>query len=252
MFAWSCAKNNNAPSLLIAQSERLNGVLSQLAENSGDFLDSIGVSYADKSLCINIAFADTAVNIDKINDALVQFVMAQYMKNHIGPNLEEILNTLTKEEGKMVVTLSGNGIEKKYEISAKRAKDLARLKPMELNFSAAKESFTDLMAARTDIWLPIADRQKAKVSAPVEFGIEHGFAQYTFTFDQASAYHSLKQSYLNGRFQPAVKEAFIKLGDCRPIVQELMESFGIEGYRFVFANKKDNKILRSVITWSMI
>ena len=251
ILAWSCS-SNSTPSPLIAQSERLNGELGELAEYSADFLNSITSNYADKTLGIDIAFADGALDINKVNDALVQFVAAQYMKAHTGVNLDEILNTLGKEEGKITITLSCDGVEKKFDISSKRAKELVRLKPSEINFSAAKESLIDVMTAKAAQWLPTADKQQAKVSAPVDFAINAGFAQYTFTFDNVRAYQAVSQPQLTGRFLPVVKEVYVKLGECAPIVEELLKSFGIEGYRFVFANKKDDKIIRAVIPWSMI
>lgn len=249
---WSCASKSDTPSPLIAQSERLDGVFSELAEKSADFLDSASVTYADGAMQFNFAFAPNAVDVAVIDEALVQFAMSEYMKAHTGANLDEIVNTLTKEEGKMVVKLTGNGAEKTFDVPAARVRNLIKLKPMELNFAAAKENFASLMAARADYYTEIANKQNVPTSEPTEFGIVAGFAQYTFTFDKASAYSSLKQSQLTGRFLPAVNESMLHLGECRPFVEDLMKTFGIEGYRFIFANKKDDKIVRAAITWSMI
>lgn len=249
---WSCTPKSDSPSPLIAQSERLDGVFSELAEKSADFLDSASVKYADKALSFSFYFAPKAVDVAIIDEALVQFVMSEYMKANTGPNLDEIVNTLTKEEGKMVVKLAGDGAEKSFDVSASRVRNLIKLKPMELNFAAAKENFADLMAAHAAYYTEYADKQNAKTVEPAEFGIVAGFAQYTFTFDNVSAYKALKQSQLTGRFMPAVNESMLHLGECRPIVEDLMKTFGIEGYRFIFANKKDEKILRAAITWSMI
>lgn len=96
---WSCG-GSKEPSALIAQCERINGELGRVAEESPMFLDSITCSYADAEIKVGLAFADSVVTISDFTEAFVEYALAQYLKQHTGADLDLVLNTLGKEEGK--------------------------------------------------------------------------------------------------------------------------------------------------------
>lgn len=239
----SCGTSSQ-PSPLIAQADRLDGELSTLAEESPMFLDSIRVSYADGTLGVKIAFADPFYTTAEFTEPLVQFAVAQYLKSHPGANLDEVANTLTKEEGKLAITLQDRaGATATYDIPAARIRQLIKLKPMELNYNAARSAALAIMEKRD---ATLCEDAKAEAC---DFTVANGFAQYTFTFPNANNYARLKQAQLTGRYLAILKPVYENFGACRPFVEDLLKSFSIDGYRIVFENKKDKYVLKASIPW---
>lgn len=242
----SCAKTAQGPSPLIAQAERLNGTLGALAEESPMYLQTISVDYDNAELTVDIEFADTAVHVSAYSDALVQYVVAQYIKAHPGENLDVVLNTLSQEKGSLKIELSDtHGETKDCSIAAARLKKLYQLKPMELNYNEVKTNVSDILEARCP---QLAAQYKAESA---EFSISGGFAQYTFTFARPTAYSQLNQASLRGRYLKPLKERYEDFGACRPIVEELLGSLSIDGYRYIYTSKGGNDI-SAAIPWSMI
>lgn len=243
---WSCS-GTKEPSALIAQADRLNGELGALAQESPMFLDSVRVDYADATLGIKIAFADPEVDADDFSDALVQFTLSEYMKSHFGANLDEIVNTLTQEKGKMSITLlDREGDAKTFDVPAARLRQLIKLKAMELNYTAARDNLVDIMAKRCDKFAEEVNAEKA------EFEINSSFAQYTVTFKTAAPFYKLTQPQLTGRYVEKLNAIYNDYGACRPMVEDLVKSFKIDGYRFVYDDEKDNYTLKASIPWKLL
>ena len=93
----SCGGGSKGPSALEAQSERIAGDLEALSQESPMFLAGTSAEYAAPNLNVSIEFADTTVNVNSYTEALVQYVLAQYLKNHTGANLDAVINTLSAE-----------------------------------------------------------------------------------------------------------------------------------------------------------
>ena len=242
----SCGKSNE-PSPLVAQSERLALDFNQLADESPNFVSSIDVDYADATLGIDIAFADSAVTAADCSEALVQFAVAQYLKGHTGANLDEIINTLTKEDGKLAVKIVDvKGDSAVYNIGHTRLKQLLKLRPMEIGYSEAKTSLEAILANSCEAY---AAQYKAETC---EFEVKGGFAQYTLTFAKPSAFASLTQPTLTGRYLKVLQAKYDDLGACRPFVEDLVKSLDIDGYRFVYTDKAETKTLSAALPWRLI
>lgn len=243
----SCGGGQKGPSPLVAQSERLALDLGSVAEDSPMFISAIDVDYADAVLTVGIDFADPSLRVADLSEALVQYTLAQYLKSHGGPNLDEIINTLSAEEGKLVIALTGcDSVSRNYDIPAARLKQLVRLKPIELNFTAVKDNVVALMAAEC---IAYKDEYKAD---DCTFEIAGGFAQYTLTFDRATAYASLNQASLTGRYVKKLKEQYENYGSCRPMIEQLLKSLQIDGYRFIYNNNAGGKDLSAGIPWRLL
>ena len=166
------------------------------------------------------------------------------MKSHTGANLDEIANTLTKEEGKLAITIQDRaGATVTYDIPAARIRQLIKLKPMELNYNAARAATLDIMEKRAASLCENANAESC------DFAVANGFAQYTFTFPNANNYARLKQAQLTGRYVGILKPIYDNFGACRTFVEDLLKSFSIDGYRIVFENKKDKYVLKASIPW---
>lgn len=241
-----CSSKSSEPSPLESQAVRLQAEMNKIAEGAPMLLDSIGVHYADGTLAVNIAYDADGVLPSDFNDALVQFIVAKYMKEHKGANLDEILNTLSKEEGKLALTLISDGKSSTFDIPAGRLINLLKLKPMEMGFSEARSALSTIMSGRCAL---IAEDAKAENA---DFTISGGFAQYTLTFANASTYKQLKQSQLAGRYVAKLTAIYADYGDCRPFIEDLLKSFDIEGYRFIYTDNSDKNTLKAAVLWKMI
>ena len=85
-----------------------------------------------------------------------------------------------------------------------------------------------------------------------EFAFEAGFAQYELVFANASAYSNLTQDSLRGRYQNVLRAQYDSYGECRGLIEGVLESLGIEGYRFVYTDKNDTKTLKAALPWRII
>lgn len=244
----SCGGSKSSePSVLVSHSLRLNGELKSMAEDSPMFLENIDVEYGEGILGVSIVFSDATLEVDDISEALVQYVLAQYLKSHTGVNLDEILNTLSKEDGKLKITLTdADGESREYIIAATRLKKLVTLKPMELNFSEVRTNVTDILDERCDAYKIAYNADDA------EFEVFGGFAQYTLTFEKSTSYANLKQSQLTGRYLKVLQARYEEFGACRPMIEELLRSLSIDGYRFVYTDKKETKTLNAAIPWRLL
>ncbi len=243
----SCGKSAKEPSALIAQSERINDELTALADQSPAFLEAATASYADGVLTVDIVFSDENVKVNDCSDALVQFVVAQYIKSHTGKDLDTVLNTLLEENGKMEVKITGaDGATRSCDIAAKRLAQLLKLKPMELGYNDARADVLAMLDARCAGY---KDQYKA---VGAEFEVKGNFAQYTITFEKATAYANLNQASLTGRYLKELKRQYEDYGACRPMVEDLLKSLSIEGYRFIYTDVKDTKTLSAGIPWRTI
>jgi len=243
----SCSKKSSGPSALIAQSERIDGELGKIAEESPMYLEDAGASYAEGVLSVNVVFADPIVNVADYSRELVEYVVSTWLKSHPGADLDTTLNTLSSEQGSLKITLTGvDGASKDFTIASARLKKLLVLKPSELNFSAVKDNAALLMEARCSLY---KDAYKA-VEASFEFST--GFAQYTLVFESATQYSNLTQDSLRGRYQKALKDQYESYGACSLIICDVLKSLGIEGYRFVYESPNDrSKTLKAALPWRL-
>ena len=242
----SCG-GSKAPSPLIAQSERLALDFGTLAEESPMFLQSIDVDYADAVLSVALAFADSTVKVPEYSEALVQFALAQYLKDHTGKNLDEIINTISAEEGKLSIKLTDvYGNTRDFDVSGTRLKQLVKSRPMELGLPEVRTNISDILASRCAAY---KDQYNAD---DCEFEIQGGFAQYTLTFPRSSAWGGLTQPTLTGRYLKGLQARYDDFGACRPMIEQLLRSVSIDGYRFIYTDKTGSKTLSAGIPWRLI
>lgn len=242
----ACSQKSSGPSPLVAESERIGGELAKIAEESPMYIDSATTAYADGVLSINIAFADPQVAVADYSQALVEYMVSQWLKSHLGAGLDTTLNTLSAEDGSLKITLkSADGTANEYTIGHARLKKLLTLKPSELNFSAVKDNVALLMEKRCQEY---KDKYKA---SECTFEFSTGFAQYTLTFESGTMYANLTQDSLRGRYQGILRAQFDVYGACAPMAYELVKSLGIEGYRFVY-EADGGKTLKAALPWRII
>lgn len=244
MAVTAACSGSKEPSALIAQSDRIEGELATLTADSPMFLQETDAEYEDGNLDVSIDFSDPTISVDKLDEPLVQYVMAMYLKSHTGKDLDVVLNTLASEEGQLILTLEDvNGQERQYPMNAASLKRLVREKPMNLKYNDAKDNLVALLEARCDSY-------KEQYNAlECEFSLTGGFAQYTLTFERATAFANLTQASLTGRYVKILKPRYEDFGACRTMVEDLMRSFGIDGYRFVYTDKAETNRLAAGIPW---
>lgn len=241
----SSCSGSKEPSALISLCETLNGEFKDMAKTDYMLFNDCAVDYAEGTVNVTIDFAEGTYTPDEFSDALVQFVVSQYLKEHLGERLDTFINTLSKEKGALRITLAGAGQKKDFDIPAARLVKLVKLKPMELSYNDARANVIDIMAKRCDT---LAKEVKAKSA---DFSVANSFAQYTFTFEKSAPYAKLTQAQLNSTILKCMKPVFDTLGNEGAFVKDLLSTFKIDGYRFVYENEKDKYVLKSSLPWRL-
>lgn len=235
----------NEPSPLVEQSILINEELNTLADESPLFLSSATASYGNGTLSVDIAFNDSIIEVDEVSDALVQYVLAQYMKSHTGENLDITLNTLGKEKGVMSLTLSDvYGNQKIIDLPSATLKKLVTTKPMELRYPEVRSNVLDIMEERTDELVREAN------AVDGEFSYTAGFAQYTLNFRAASNFANQTQGTLTGRYKRIFTQYYESYGACGPMIRELEESLQIDGIRVIY--NADGKQVKTAMPWRIL
>ncbi len=230
-----------------SQAERINLDLGTLAEESPMFLADASASYEEGALNVEMEFCDSIVHVDGLSDVLIRYVLGQYMKNHAGENLDITLNTLGKLDGVMSLTLKDiYGQTKVLVLPSATLKKLVTSKQMELGYQDARVNVLDIMDTRCE------EFAKAVNAVSADFKFAAGFAQYTLTFKKANDYANQKPGTLAGRYLKVLEPMFGRFGACRPMVEELLSSLQIEGYRFVYTDEKDTRTIHTSLPWRMI
>ena len=246
-LACACSSGSKEPSALIGQSERISAELNTLAEESPLFLGSADASYADGTLSVDLEFCDSIININNLSDVLIKYVLGQYMKGHTGEDLDETLNTLGKENGVLSLTLKDvYGNTAVLDLPSATLKKLVTTKQMELGYQEARVNVLDILDTRC------ASYAKAVNAESCEFKYQAGFAQYTLTFKSATYFSNQTPGSLAGRYLGILKPEYESFGACRPIIEELMTSLQIEGYRFVYTDSEGTKTIHTALPWRML
>lgn len=236
-----------SPSALVAHCERIDGEFAKVAENSPMFLSSASCAYADGVITVDVVFADTAVKASSINEALAEWIVSRYLKSHQSAELADVLNTLGKEEGAMVLNLSSPAGEPvQYTFTAARLKKLFQIRQSELRQGDARNAMNELLAARC----PFYAENVAAVSAEYEFMT--GFAQYTITFKDVRQISNQTPGVLQGRYRRVLGEQFAECGECDGFVRELLKSLGYEGFRYIYIADGTDRKVRTAIAWRYI
>lgn len=246
MALLSSCSGSKEPSALEGLCETLNGEFKELATDDYMLFENFTVEYAEGTVDVKVEFANSTYCPAEFSDALVQFIVSQYMKEHPGERLDTFVNTLSKEKGTLRITIEGCGESKTFEIPANRVVKLVKLKPMELSYTEARDNVTDIMAKRCEKF------KKFFAAKSVDFAVVNGFAQYTFTFEKSTGYARMKQSELNSDIIRAVIPVLVNFGNEEPFVVDLLKIFKIDGYRFVYENEKDKYILKSSLPWRVL
>lgn len=225
----------------------LNAEYARLSENT-DLLESVAVELSDNNLAVEVVFAGDEVAVPDLTEALVQYGVAFWLKEHTGKRLDNILNALGRLQGSLELTLKdANADERTYSISSSRLKQLVRLRPMELNFNEVKANISAIMSSRCgDL------RAKANGCEGATFAITGGFAQYTLSFGRAADYREFTQASLAGKYVNLLKPQYEGYGELRPFVQNILESLQIEGYRFIYEAGNGGTPLRAAIPWRLL
>ncbi len=226
----------------------LNSELRSTAAESPMFLTDCYAEYEGDTLAVNIKLIDPDIKVSQLSQPLIEFITAIVMKDNTGTTLDEILNGLTENEGIMVITITDVMDDKQeYPITPARLKQLVRQNYSELNFAAVRSNVNSLLEARCEQYAV------AVGATECTYRLTGGFAEYTLTFERASAFANQTQGSLNGKYLNALRLQYTTYGECDDLIQELMEKVGIDGYRFVYMAEGTNTGIRTTgLTWRSI
>jgi hypothetical protein len=235
------AKENDA---LAAQADRVSTILEHDVELNPNFLTSAYAEFEDKDFRICITFEDDRVRLSDYTEAFIEYFVAEELKGNAGDDLDEIINSLSKIDGKMVLLLSDSyGTTRTLEFTAQQIKYLLRTPRTKLNFNEVKAQALQLMS---DYWV---DVRKAHNADDVVFEVVTGFATYTILFNNESAYQNVSSANLKDHVIKALTKEYDRFGTFKPIVIDMFRSFGIDGYRYIYTNKQNDKTIKAVVPW---
>lgn len=213
-----------------------------------DLLSSVAVAMEGNNLTVTVDFASDEIAVPDLSEALVQYGLAFWLKQHTGARLDNILNSLGHIEGSLELTLNDvNGDSRTYTITPSRLKQLVRLRPMELNFNEVKTNISEIMSRRCG-----ALRDGANGCTGATFQISGGFAQYTLSFGRAADYRDFTQASLTGKYVNLLKPQYTGYGELKPYILSVLESLQIEGYRFIYQADNNTTPLRAAIPWRLL
>lgn len=241
----ACGKKKVDLSLPVS---KLNSELRSTAADSPMFLSAAFAEYEGDTLAIHVDFNDPDLEVSQFEQPMVEFITAIVMKDNTGNTLDAILNGLTENEGVMVITLKdNNGAEKEFSITPARLKQLVRQNYSELNFAAVRSNVNALLEARCQ------EYAEAVHATGCTYRFNGGFAEYTLTFERASAFANQTQATLNGKYLTVLRLMMTNYGECDDIYQKLLEKVGVEGFRFVYMVEGTNTGIRTAgLTWRLI
>lgn len=233
---------------LTIQAENLNSNLSSDATCSEDFIKSIAANFDDdKTIIVYMTLSKADLPLNIISDELVQYVVSFYMKNRVGKDLDATLNALSKEQGQLKIILSDTeGNSREYDIPAARLIKLVTSKPMDMNYQDVRSNIIDIMNLHCELYAKDINAQGC------EFEIHSGFAQYTFSFEKAKAYANQTRGTLTGRYAKVFNKELASYGNFRLLLEDVLKSFQLEGYRVVFTTADEKNKVQAAIPWRLI
>lgn len=244
----SCS--GKSPSVLVPVVDKLNLDLAAIAEQNPMFLSEASADFDSISTIIEVraTICDSIINVEQISDALMQYYTAQQLKDNPGVDLDNFLNGLTAEEGDLDVILSDvYDHTRTYSMDASLLKKLLKNSPMQLQFNDVKANVIEILSERCEKYRAAANALECTLE------IDGGFATYTLTFKSEAAYKNLNQGSLKGRYLHFLQPVYEDLQSFRFPIEALMNSLGIEGYRFVYTTEDGTtQPLKVAIPWRNI
>lgn len=242
----SCSSGSEE-AILSRQASRIDSIAIADAAANPDFVKSANATYADKTIEINVAFADSAINVTNYTQSVINYFTAEQLKAHADKNLEETVNALAHIEGGIRLELNdvyGNNAD--FNFTANELKFLIKSQRSRINFAEAKQNVIDLMAGA-------ADKFGCEGASAIDFDLTTGFATYTVTFPSAKSYANLTVGNLKARYMPMLSKRYASFGNYKDAIYDMLKSLGIEGYRIVYTTADNNAPeLKAAIPWREI
>jgi hypothetical protein len=245
-LAISSCGSANEEQTLTAQADSVSAVFKQNVELNPTFLTSAYAEYENKEFRICINFEDDRIKLSAYTDAFIDYFLASGLKDNEA-DFKGIFNSLSRVNGKLVLQLGDvYGTTRTLEYTVQEIKYFLRTPRTKLNYNEVKAQALQLMS---DYWV---DVRKAHNADDVVFEAVGGFATYTILFNDDSSYRYINSGNLKDQMVKALSKEYARFGTFKPLVVDLFSSFGVEGYRYVYTNKQNDKTLKAVVPWNEI
>lgn len=242
----ACSGNSKEEAALAEKNTQLNVEFMQLAKGSPDFIQSMSSEYAAPNLLVNLKL-DSDINPEEYSQALVEYVVANYIRTNAGELMDAIVNGISRTKGSLSITITNvNGEAKEYNIGHARLVQLVQKKNSELNFNDVKENVMKLLEKKCAEYVEPAN------ATGCTFAMANGFAQYTLTFKNTQAFANQTPGTMLGRYIPVVQKQYAEYGAASGLVLDVLKSLQIDGYRFVFTDADESKKVSSAIPWKLL
>lgn len=238
----SCAKKEMSET--IGQTvTNLNMEMKKTALNSAMLLNDFSATLSGDTMSVNIVLDDTTfIAPTELTPALAQYLTGQYLKNHQSQGEVDFLNEFAKAEGTLLLTLSYEDKSETIDIAAERLRSLLSLKQSQINYGEARTAVLDILAKRGNA---IAGNDGV-----VDFAYASSMAQYSWsdTWNPTIA----NQGQLLARYNLVLNERYAKAGACGTFIKQILESFQIDGYRFVLLDKNGKAKIKASVPLNSI
>lgn len=244
----SCGPDKDVETLN-AQAELLSGELSEAVAANPGFLKSASASYDETALTVNVALADTLIDIKQVTPALFEYFTAIEIKAGADKNFEATVNALSSKEQPLLVKVTDySGATADYEMSASKLKRLYKTPLTQLDYTNVKNNVLEIMKSEADEFM-------AAGSTGVTFSFAGGYADYTVSFptkkdfitkDNAKA---LTLPNLKARAIKVLADRYDSLGDYRDSFMDMYKSLGIDGFHLIYVTEKGNDTMKITILW---
>lgn len=242
----ACSGNSKEEAILADKCSELNMQFMHLAKGAPDFIESLACEYAAPNLLVNLKL-DSDINPDEYSQALVEYVVANYIRSNAGQMMDAIVNGINRTKGSLSITVTNSNMEaKEFTIGHARLVQLVQKKNSELNFNDVKENVVRLLEMDCKEYMGPVD------ATSCTFAMANGFAQYTLTFKNAQAFGNQTTGTILGRYIPVMQKQYARYGAASSLVIDVLKSLQIDGYRFVYTDEKETKKISSALPWKLL
>lgn len=197
---------------------------------------------------VDAVVLDSLVRLEGLGDVLMNFYVAQQLKQASGAVINTVVNAVEANEGAVVLSLTDiYDFKREYKFTGANLRHLYSAKPSQLNGGQAKNELCDMLQPS------LPNREAWADAQSVELSVKGGFLTYVVTFADPSSYARMKQGNITGLYKEPLHRSLQSLGSLLPSFENLCTTLGIEGIRVEYTSAKEGgRELAQAFPWRFI
>lgn len=210
-------------------------------------VSNLKVLATDTDVTVAVAVLDSMIRIDLVGDEMMDYFMAQQIKETPAALVNEVTKAVTGTAGALklsVTDLYGN--ERTFSFTGETLRHLYKAKGSQLNAPRVKEQVCRLLQPAIPNGLATAEAES------IDLSVEKSFLTYTVTFANDRRFKDSGQGLLTRIYLDAFKEQYASLGElCDPVVK-MLKSLQIDGVCVIYKALNGDKEIRQAFPWRNI